>query len=243
MLDIQGSWIFLIFKEAQRYEAGDEAGDDAKCRRRSGDEADTTLQYHEEWTRVNCNDIETSNFDCLTLRRIYWNIEVLDRDPWATEPNHIDWGHSNSKTQLPAVPLSISSRTARSKTVQEYLDTCDELSIYLFHPRQEHWKYDQRFTRSRHKVANAGPAQQLIRIDCWRRRRRPAISTNGLIGLPLFKFNAQAAFWKHSSFRDFGERGCVGTGVRSIDGWWSWSVILLTFNLFLKIWTSSSFHP
>ena len=73
-----------------KYEAGDEAGDDAKCRRRSGDEADTTLQCHEEWTRVNCNDVETSNFDCLTSRRIYWNIDVLDRDPWATEPNHID---------------------------------------------------------------------------------------------------------------------------------------------------------
>ena len=40
--------------------------------------------------------------------------------------------------------------------MQEYLDTCDEFSIYLFHARQEHWKYDQRFTRSRHKAAN-GP--------------------------------------------------------------------------------------
>ena len=192
----------LVHLSAKRYEAGDEARDDEKCRRRSGDEADTTLQCHEEWTRVNCNDVETSNFDCLTSRRIYWNIDVLDCDPWATEPNHIDWGYSNLKTQLRAVPLRISSRTARSKTVQEYLDTCNKCLIYLFNPRQENWKYDLRFTRSRRKVANAGPAQQLIRIDCWRRHSRPAISTKGWIGLPLFKFNEQAAFWKHYSFRD-----------------------------------------
>ena len=164
----------------------------------AGDEAETKRIQHCNVTRSEPELIVTtlkkSNFDFLTSRRIYWNIDVLNRDPWATEPNHIDWGHSNSKAQLCAVPLKISSRTARSKTVQEYLDTCDEFSIYLFHPRQEYWKYDQRFTRSRHKVANAGPAQQLIRINCWRRRSHPAISTKGLIGLPLFKFNAQAGF-------------------------------------------------
>ena len=47
---------------AKRYEAEDEAGDDAKCRRRSGDKADTTLQCHEEWTRVNCNNVEKLEF-------------------------------------------------------------------------------------------------------------------------------------------------------------------------------------
>ena len=52
----------LVHPSAKRYEAEDEAGDDAKCRRRSGDKADTTLQCHEEWTRVNCNDVEKLEF-------------------------------------------------------------------------------------------------------------------------------------------------------------------------------------
>ena len=132
----------------------------------------------------------------------------------------------------------------RSFRVKIILPSCDDFSLFIFwNPKQELQKYDQQFSRSRHKSSNAGSVQQ--HISCWRRRRRPASSIKGWWGYPCSSFSRKQCSESIVPRSEISVRGGVSepesdrsTLVDDLDPLYG-----LTFNLFPRSGHHLCFYP